>query len=121
MVERRNNSDLQRSDLDTIIEVNNKAIELHTEVADAYETIIEKIDESTTHQGKILNEIEAFDERLETQQNKIEERVDEIKDEVKYIKEEIKEINKSQFRIQVLLVSGVLSVIAQIISLFLKK
>lgn len=72
---------LQKSDLDTIIKVNNKAIELQTEVSTQYEEIASQL------------------EKLSNKQE---------------------EISKDQFKIIVLLSSGILSLIIQVIIL-LKK
>jgi hypothetical protein len=98
-VERKNNDTLQKSDLETIIKVNNKSIELHTEISEQYETIIE----ATETIVKAVNESQCN------------------KSDIQEIKAEIKEINKTQFKIWILLTSGIASLIIQIISLFLVK
>jgi chromosome segregation ATPase len=99
MVERKSkdieDSVLQKSDIETIIKVNSKAIELQGEVSDQYEEVISSLSE-------IKNKQEDIDDRI------IE------------INKEIKDIGKTQFKILLLISSGIISVIIQVISL-LKK
>lgn len=98
MVERRNKDDdsaLQRSDIETIIKVNSRAIELQGEVSDQYEEIISS-----------LSDVKDTQERIQEDNDEI--------------KKEIKDISKAQFKIQILLTSGIVSVIIQIFTL-LKK
>lgn len=82
---------VQRGDIDTIIEVNNKAIELYSEIADQYEEII-------SGQSKLL-----------LSQTKIDE-------DIKSIKKDMDELNKSQFKIILLLSTGIVSLIIQLVS-----
>lgn len=103
-MEKKNKNDfdsdaLQKSDLNTIIEVNNKAIELQTEVSDQYEEIISSVKTNT----------ETLDSFI-LQQNVINENIKEIN-------REIKEINKLQFKIMILISTGIVSLIVQIASL----
>lgn len=48
-----NDNYIDKDDLDTIIEVNRKAVELHTEVADQNEEILKKLDKIENMQLKI--------------------------------------------------------------------
>ena len=84
-----------RTDLETILKVNNKAIEIQSEISEQYETIVEDAD-------SIKKKIETIGEKMVE------------------MKGEIKEINKSQFKILVLLSAGVLNLIVQILA-FIKK
>jgi len=86
---------LQRADIDTIIQVNNKAIELQTEISDQYEEIISTVESMSHTNHKIL-------------------------DEVREMNKEIKEINKLQFKIMLALGSGFVSLIIQVLYM-LKK
>lgn len=86
---------IDKSDLETILKVNNKAIEIQSEISEQYETIVEDAD-------SIKKKIETIGERMVE------------------MKSEIKEINKSQFKILVLLSAGVLNLIVQILA-FIKK
>lgn len=97
-----NGSLLEKSDLYTIIQVNNKAIEIQSEITSQYEEVIESL------------------ETVSDSNNKIVDKIAEIKLDHKDIKADIKEINKTQFKILVLLSAGVLNLIVQIISM-LKK
>lgn len=96
-MEKKNKEDaiLQKSDLDTIIKVNNRAIELQTEISEQYEEIISYMGKVSEKQEKLIEDI-------------------------KEIKKEIYEINKSQFKLILLLSSGIVSLIIQVLVL-LKK
>ena len=94
---------LNKKDLELILEVNKKAIEVETEVAEQNEEIIDLLNATKSSQEK-------FADRMED----IEEQVDEIS-------EKTEKIHKDIFKIQVLFVTGLLSLIVQIIQMFLKK
>jgi hypothetical protein len=87
---------VNKKDLELILEVNKKAIEIETEVADQNEEIIDSLNTIKENQEK-------SDEQLE-----------------KLVKQS-EETNRDIFKIQVLFVTGLLSLIVQIISIFLKK
>lgn len=87
---------VNKKDVELILEVNKKAIEIETEVADQNEEIIDSL-------NAIKNNQEQTDEKIEKL--------------VKQGEEMVKDI----FRIQVLFVTGLLSIIIQIISIFVKK
>ena len=91
---------INKKDIELILEVNTKAIEIQTAVADQNEHIIEA-----------LTEIKAKHEDT----YKLE------KDNSDKIIKLIEELNKDIFKIQVLFVSGLLAMIAQIVQMFLKK
>lgn len=91
----RNDNILEKSDIETIIKVNNKAIELQTEISDQFEDVISLV-------------------------KKTNDEINRVSDDVKDIKKEITDLNKLQFRILLLLSSGVISLLVQIIIL-LKK
>ena len=85
-----------KRDLEIILEVNRKAVEIETAVADQNEEII-----------GLLND------NRDTQE-KIEEKLD------KLIKQS-EETSKDLFKIQVFFVTGLLALVAQIIQIFVKK
>ncbi len=87
---------VNKKDLELILEVNKKAIEIETEVADQNEEVIDSL-------NTIKNNQEKSDEQIE-----------------KLVKQ-TEEMAKDLFRTQVLLVTGLLSLIVQIISIFFKK
>lgn len=95
MEKRSKDEFLQKSDVETIIEVNKKAIELQTETSDQYEEMIDH-----AHEMKKLQEKNSED--------------------IAEIKKEVKDINKTQFKILLLLSSGIISLIVQI-AVLLKK
>lgn len=96
MVDKLSNENVRKKDLDLILEVNRKAIEIETEIAEQNEEII-----------STLSDIKKVQE---DQDKKIDKLV-----------EKTENINKDLFRIQVLFVTGLLSLVVQIIQIFLKK
>lgn len=104
MVEKNiNSNNINKRDLDLILEVNRKAIEIETAVADQNEEVI-----SLLHKNKELHE------KTKDNLNIIESKLDKL---IKYSDE----INKDIFKIQVLFLTGLLSLVFQIIQIFLKK
>lgn len=93
---------IEKRDLDLILEVNKKAIELETRVAEQNEEIIARLDNISSNQEK---EIENQKKLIE-QNGKILEANDKI--------------DKDLFKIRVLYVTGLLTIVAQIIQTFVK-
>jgi hypothetical protein len=87
---------LNKRDLEIILEVNRKAIEIETGVADQNEEILSTID-----QIKI--------------------KIHESHDKIEKLNKTTDEISKEIFKLQVLFVTGLLSIVVQIISFFIKK
>jgi hypothetical protein len=85
-----------RKDLQIILEVNKKAVEIETIAAEEREEIFEKLTA-----GKL-------------QQDRIEDKTDKLV-------EQVDELSKDMFRIKVLYVSGLLALAAQIIEIYFKK
>ena len=87
---------LNKRDLEIILEVNRKAVEIETAVADQNEEII-----------SLLNDNQKSQEQIEDKLDKI--------------LEKSEETSKDLFKIQVLFVTGLLALVAQIIQIFIKK
>jgi hypothetical protein len=87
---------LNRRDLEVILEVNKKAIEIETGVADQNEEII-----SLLNQGK---------EKQQEMDGKLDKAIKQNDD-----------LSKDLFKLQVLFITGVLSLIVQVVQIFLKK
>jgi hypothetical protein len=87
---------LNRRDLEIILEVNKKAIEIETGVADQNEEII-----------SLLTNTKNTQTELDVKTDKI-------------IKQN-EELSKDIFKLQVLFVTGLLSLIVQVVQIFLKK
>lgn len=85
-----------KKDLEIILEVNRKAVEIETAVADQNEEII-----------GLLNDNQLSQESIEKKIDKLIESADET--------------SKDLFKIQVLFVTGLLALVAQIIQIFLRK
>jgi hypothetical protein len=96
MVEKINNENVKKRDLELILEVNKKAIEIQSEVVEQNEEIIDSLSEIKKTQAE-------HDEKID-----------------KLVKQ-AEETNKDLFRIQVLFVTGLLSLAIQIIQIFIKK
>jgi hypothetical protein len=90
------NDHINKKDLEIILEVNKKAIEIETGVADQNEEIL-----------LFLQESKKAKEELQKSVDKINTKADEI--------------SKDLFRIQVLFITGLLSLVIQIIEMFVKK
>jgi hypothetical protein len=91
---------IKLSDLQSILIVNQKAIEIQIEVERQNEQILDVLKVQAAERSAINKEI------LEDVEN---------------IKSKIEEINKEAFRIQILLGSGLASLILQIIAMFFMK
>jgi len=87
---------LNKRDLEIILEVNKKAIEIETGVADQNEEIISELSD------------------LKDKQKETNEKADKI------IKQ-ADELSKDIFKLQVLFVTGLISLVIQVIQIFLKK
>jgi len=90
------NDHINRKDLELILEVNRKAIEIETEVADQNEEIITRLDASQKREENISAQLEKLLKQSD-------------------------EANKDLFRIQVLFVTGLLGLVIQIIQIFAHK
>lgn len=99
MIEKQNEA-LKKKDLDVILEVNKKAIEIETEVAEQNEEIIDAL-------GKVQGNQDAIFKRIDR------------------VNSTVDEINRALYKIQVLFVSGFITIIMAVIGLvaqiFLKK
>jgi hypothetical protein len=87
---------IHKRDLEIILEVNRKAVAIETAVADQNEEIINLLNDN--HES----------------QEKIEEKLDKLL-------EKAEDTSKDLFKIQVLFVTGLLALVAQIIQIFIKK
>lgn len=90
------NEHINKKDLEVILEVNRKAIEIETEMVDQNEEIINLLTDNKEQQ-------EVIDEKID-----------------KLIKQ-TDEMNKDLFKIQVLFLTGLLSLVVQVIQIFIKK
>jgi hypothetical protein len=90
------NDYINKRDLEIILEVNKKAIDIETEVAEQNEEIITLLQESKKREEDLQKKAEKIHELAE-------------------------DINKDLFKIQVLFLSGLISLILQVIQMFLKK
>ncbi len=103
-----NNKQLDKDDIDLLLEVNKKAIELQTEIANQYEEIIdalEEMDDETAHNKDNIEKI------IEVNKN--------LKDDFDKLSKDIKEIKDSMFKTGVLISAGIVSIIIQIVEIFL--
>jgi Asp-tRNA(Asn)/Glu-tRNA(Gln) amidotransferase C subunit len=87
---------VNKRDLDIILEVNKKAVEIETEVADQNEEIIQLLNDCRNNQEKMDQKTDKLLELSE-------------------------ETSKDLFKIQVLFITGLLALVAQIVQIFIKK
>lgn len=90
------NDTIKKKDLELILEVNRKAIEIETGVVEQNEEIMDTLTE-------INRALEEHDRKLDK------------------VTKHVEETSKDVFKIQVLFVTGLLSLIVQIITIFIKK
>lgn len=93
-----------KKDLEIILEVNKKAVEIETTVADQNEEII-----SLLTDNKSLNE--RMDKKLD----------DLIERKITKLLEKSEETSKDLFKIRVLYIAAILTIVGQIVEIFLKK
>lgn len=98
---------INKKDLELIIEVNRKAIEVETGVADQNEEIIEFLTESKESNNK-------SNEKLDKISKSTDEKLDKV------IKQN-EELSKEIFKMQVLFVTGLISLVIQVIQIFIRK
>lgn len=96
MVEKNLTENLNKKDLDLILEVNRKAVEMEMEVAAQNEELIKTL---TTHSADHKKQTELAEKLLKLSE----------------------ELSKDMFKLQILFVTGLFSIVAQIISIFVKK
>jgi len=101
------NEQLNKKDLQLILEVNRKAIEVETGVADQNEEIIEYLEASKT---ALINVHDKLDAHIKINGDKSD----------KIIKQN-EDLAKEVFKMQVLFITGLLSLVIQIVQIFLKK
>lgn len=130
---------INKRDLDLILEVNKKSIEIETEVANQNEEIIELLKENIA-QSKALDEkitclekdnTKKWDQSLDSQHNIIINTKDTIAIEKamenkmiessKKLEVVLKDLERDIFQLKILFSAGVISVIIQFIQIFLKK
>lgn len=105
----KNKSDLiSKQDLETILQVNKKSIEIETEVANQNEEILETL-------AKNESLIQSIDSKIEKKLEKINLELEKNKENNIKIFENFTNINKSLFEIKVLFGVGAISIILQII------
>lgn len=107
MVEKLNNENVKKKDLELILEVNKKAIEIQTEVVEQNEDIINSLSDI----AKTLSDHIVSDDKIQ----------DELTKKIDKLIEKSDEANKDLFKIQVLFITGILALVAQIIQIFLRK
>lgn len=108
------NEHLNKKDLELILEVNKKAIEVETEVAEQNEEILEYLFSSKDAHAK-------FSDKIDKNIKQTEDLTKKHDDANKEVIKKIDEINKEIFKMQVLFIVGIINLVVQIIQLFLKK
>lgn len=111
---------INRKDFDLILEVNRKAIEIETERVDLESERVEqndKIIELLKNSDRNSKDIES---KIDKTFSDLDEKIDETLVSVENLETKILGIERDLFKIQVVFLSGVISLIIQIIQLFKK-
>ena len=93
-----------RRDLQIILEVNKKAVEIETTVADQNEEII-----------SLLTFNKTFTEQMDSKLDKL------VEQKINKLLEKSEETSRDLFKIRILYVAAIMTIIGQIIEIFLKK
>lgn len=93
---KKDDESLSKSDLNTILEVNKKTIEVQLEVYDQHEKIIDILEDNKKAEA-------------------------EIKTELKEIKNKIDDNDRKLLKIEILLASVIISLVVQLIQMFIRK
>lgn len=125
MVEKNTNSDhVHKRDLELILEVNRKAIEIQTAVADQNEEMMSLLNKILDNQSKFEDSGDTIEEKSTDTLaliNKIKEKQEKSDEKIDKIVKQVEDTNKDIYRLQVLFVTGLLSLVIQIIQMFIKK
>jgi hypothetical protein len=120
----RNDDTLDKNDLETILKVNAKSIELLTETSDQYEEIIKRMADIEDNEQAIKSDLQMIKGDIAIIKEEVKEEIKEMRIDVAIIKElkggikkEIEDIQKTQFKILLLISTGVVNLIVTIISL----
>lgn len=97
------NDRVSKHDLEVILQVNRKAIEIETEMTDQNEEIICGL------------------ARNREKQDKMDEKLDKSIKQHEMIDKKLEDMSKDIFKIQILFITGILGLIMQIVQIFLKK
>ena len=108
---------LNRRDLEVILEVNRKAVEIETEVVGQNEEIINLLNNAEKKHEEIVKKTDDNFKKLDDTFKKVEEAYKKIDEADK----KLNDVSKELFKIQVLFITGLLSLVAQIIQMFIKK
>lgn len=87
---------INKKDIEIILEVNKKAIEIETEVAEQHEEVITLLQDSKKREEEIQKKCDKIEDNVE-------------------------KITKDLFKIQVLFATGLISLVVQVIQMFVKK
>ena len=107
-----NEKPITRGELDTIIEVNKTAIEIHNEVSAQNEEIMEELEKSKEIGHKILEELQEL--KILKEYN------NQLSAKFAAIEKDFEDMHKNQFRTHVLLASGIVTALAQIFTMLRK-
>lgn len=125
MVEKNTNSDhVHKKDLELILEVNRKAIEIQTAVADQNEEVMSLLNKILENQRQFEDSGDKITEKSTDALgiiNKVKDKQEKSDEKIDKIVKQVEDTNKDIFRLQVLFVTGLLSLVMQIIQMFLKK
>lgn len=128
MVE-RSNDNVNKRDMEIILEVNRKAIEIGSANAELNEEIISLLNDSknsfidsnkeiaenlSKYNDRIALSLINYNEKIDSVDRKVDKKLD-------HIIEQNEKLSRDIFTVQVLFITGVLSLIMQVVQIFIKK
>lgn len=124
------NDNISKKDLDLILEVNRKTIEIQMAVTDQNEEVLDLLNESKKIEDQIDSKSNQIDKKIDDigknlsqfdlAINQINNKLDQINNRLDKIKEGSENISKDLFKVQVLFASGLISLVIQVIQMFKK-
>lgn len=129
MVDKINpNENIKKRDLELILEVNRKAIEIETSVADQNEEIIEVLADIRKTQMEVNETAIEVKKTLHEKNKEISASLEDIRktqldhdSKIDKLAKQSEDTNREIFKVQVLFLTGLLSLVIQIIQIFIVK
>lgn len=123
MVTKKDDEAISKMDLDLVLEVNKKVVEVQLEVCDQNERLIEGLEEVNKINNAVLQHNEYTHKHIIQQMSTYKDTLNEIErkvfDKLEKIEVKIIELDKNQFKIYALLTTGTIAIVLQIIQIVL--
>jgi chromosome segregation ATPase len=110
---------LDKKDVELLLEVNKKAIELQTETSSQYEDLIEGLEAVEKENRDNRTDIIKIKEIASELDATVSDLKKEMKSDIEKLDSKLKEIKDSMFKTGVLISAGIISLVVQIIEIFI--